>query len=334
MNIRVLNLSLGTNSVQSYRLDPLAHAAEVAWRHGIVVVVSVGNDGRDPRQVADPAFDPYLIAVAAEDPRGTLDPSDDVVPTFSQRGSGQRQPDLVAPGTYIMGLLSPNSTLANANPNAIFNGRFLRGSGTSQAAAVVSGAVADLLSVRPDLTPDQVKSLLMSTTTPIATLRPAFVGNGLVQVDSAMRAPTPTDVQDYRKSHGKGLLEDARGDSHVALGGATLTGEQDIFGQLWDAPSIAASEENLTAWNGGVFNGSTWSGSTWSGSTWSGSTWSGSTWSGSTWSGSTWSGSTWSGSTWSGSTWSGSTWSGTNWSGSTWSGDTWMGATWMGATWG
>jgi len=45
MNIRVLNVSLGTNAVQSYQLDPLAHAAEVAWRKGIVVVVSAGNDG-------------------------------------------------------------------------------------------------------------------------------------------------------------------------------------------------------------------------------------------------------------------------------------------------
>ena len=31
LNIRVLNLSFGTDSTQDYRLDPLAHAAEVAW---------------------------------------------------------------------------------------------------------------------------------------------------------------------------------------------------------------------------------------------------------------------------------------------------------------
>src|SRR4051794_6896062 len=37
MNIRVLNLSLGTNSVQPYQVDPLAHAAEQAWKKGIVV---------------------------------------------------------------------------------------------------------------------------------------------------------------------------------------------------------------------------------------------------------------------------------------------------------
>jgi hypothetical protein len=45
MNIRVLNLSYGTNSVQPYTVDPLAYAAEVAWKQGIVVVAAGGNYG-------------------------------------------------------------------------------------------------------------------------------------------------------------------------------------------------------------------------------------------------------------------------------------------------
>src|SRR5213079_662055 len=55
MNIRVLNISLGTSSTQSYMADPLAHAAEAAWRKGIVVVAAVGNDGTTNRLVASPA---------------------------------------------------------------------------------------------------------------------------------------------------------------------------------------------------------------------------------------------------------------------------------------
>jgi serine protease AprX len=323
LNIRVLNLSLGTNSVQSYQLDPLAHAAEAAWRHGIVVVVAVGNDGTDNNALADPASDPLLLAVGAEDPQGTVGFGDDTVAAFSQRGTGYRHADVVAPGTYVMGLLSPGSTLATAYPNAVFGGRYLRGSGTSQAAAVVSGVVADLLSARPTLTPDQVKAVLTSSAVRIATPNPNFAGSGLVQLAGALSAPAPSASQSSDQSTGTGSLELARGTGHVSLNGVALTGEQDIFGHGWISSSIAALEDSASAWNGGVFNGSTWSGSTWSGSTWSGSTWSGSTWSGSTWSGSTWSGSTWSGSTWSGSTWSGSTWSG-----STWSGDVWLGATW------
>jgi serine protease AprX len=293
MNIRVLNLSLGTSSTQSYQLDPLAHAAENAWRHGIVVVVSTGNDGTSSKSVADPASDPFLLAVGAEDPQGTVGSADDVIPSFSQRGTGQRRPDVVAPGAYVMGLLAPNSTLGAAYPNAVFNGRFLRGSGTSQAAAVVSGAVADLLSVRPNLSPDQVKALLTSTAVKIATVNPNFAGAGLVQIGAALQAPTPTAAQNFPQSTGTGSLEAARGGNHVSMDGVALSGEQDIFSQPWPSASIAAAEQGLSAWNGGLFNGSTWSGSTWSGSTWSGSTWSGSSWSGSTWSGSTWSTGSW-----------------------------------------
>jgi hypothetical protein len=36
MNIRVLNLSYGTNSTQPSLVDPLSFAAERAWRAGIV----------------------------------------------------------------------------------------------------------------------------------------------------------------------------------------------------------------------------------------------------------------------------------------------------------
>jgi serine protease AprX len=278
--------------------------------------------------VANPAIDPYLLAVGAEDPNGTVATADDTVASFSQKGNGSRRVDLVAPGTYVYGLLSPGSVLANQNPNAIFSGRFLRGSGTSQAAAVVSGVAADLLSARPNLTPDQVKAALTSTATRISSPNPNFVGAGLIQLPGALNAPATNAVQSFPASSGTGSLEGARGSNHVAIDGVTLTGEKDIFGSTWSSAAMAAAEENGSTWSGGVYNGSTWSGSTWSGSTWSGSTWSGSTWSGSTWSGSTWSGSTWSGSTWSGSTWSGSTWSGSTWSGSSWAGDIWMGATW------
>jgi serine protease AprX len=87
MNIRVLNLSFGTDSSQDYRVDPLAQAAEQAWRHGVVVVAAAGNDGKPTKELADPARDPYLLAVGADDPNGTLDPS-----TTSSRRSPSTAP--------------------------------------------------------------------------------------------------------------------------------------------------------------------------------------------------------------------------------------------------
>src|SRR3954447_23145773 len=69
MNIRVMNMSFGTDSTQSYVLDPLAFAAEQAWHAGIVVVVAVGNDGIS--HINNPATDPYVIAVGSDSANGT-----------------------------------------------------------------------------------------------------------------------------------------------------------------------------------------------------------------------------------------------------------------------
>jgi serine protease AprX len=65
MNIRVLNLSFGTDSTQDPRLDPLSHAVEAAWRNGIVVVAAAGNDGPSATQLSMPAVNLYVIAVGA-----------------------------------------------------------------------------------------------------------------------------------------------------------------------------------------------------------------------------------------------------------------------------
>ncbi|HEX8187497.1 MAG TPA: S8 family serine peptidase [Pyrinomonadaceae bacterium] len=46
-NIRVVNLSLGTAAVDSYRDDPLCRAARKLANAGIVVVAAAGNEGKD-----------------------------------------------------------------------------------------------------------------------------------------------------------------------------------------------------------------------------------------------------------------------------------------------
>src|SRR5207237_1922272 len=56
-HVRVINLSYGTDSVQSSMVDPLAFAVENAWKRGIVVVVAGGNDGDTSKTLADPASD-------------------------------------------------------------------------------------------------------------------------------------------------------------------------------------------------------------------------------------------------------------------------------------
>jgi serine protease AprX len=335
----VLNLSFGTDSVQDERIDPLSHAVESAWRNGIVVVVSAGNDGTAATRLSMPAANPYVIAVGAADPKGTDTRTDDVVGDFSSRGNTTRHADLVAPGRSVVSLRNPGSYVDANYPTGLVAGdtskRFFQGSGTSQAAAVVSGAAALLLQQRPALTPDQVKRLLMTTTDAMPAADVLGRGAGQLNVGAALKAPTPAYTQTFAASTGTGSLEQSRGSSHVAdpVNGVQLTGERDVMGHAWTPSTWAPLDATGRTWSDGTWNGTTWTGGDWSGTSWAGRTWSGSTWSGRTWSGSTWSGRTWSDAAWDGRTWSGTTWSGRTWSGSTWSGSTWTGSTWTGGNW-
>ena len=312
LNIRVLNLSFGTDGTQDYQLDPLAYATEVAWHHGIVVVVAAGNSGFGTPQLNDPAYDPYVIAVGGDDTRGTDDPKDDVIPSWQSRGNALRHPDLVAPGKSIVSLRDPGSFVDEANQGARVGAtRFFKGSGSSQAAAIVSGAVATILEQHPELTPDQVKALLMQTAVPLPNADPIAQGAGLINLHRARDAKLSTvadAVQTWPRSTGLGSLQLARGSVVTEDDGIVLEGEQTIFGDTWDPATWASSSWDGTSWSGGDWSARTWSGDCWCGSSWSARTWSARTWSGSAWSARTWSGRTWSARTWSGSGWSAGSW--------------------------
>jgi serine protease AprX len=330
--IRVLNLSYGTDGVQDYRLDPLTHAVENAWRAGIVVVVSGGNNGTTSPHLNNPAYDPYVLAVGASDTKGTVDAGDDLVPDFSSRGDASRRVDLVAPGRSITSLRNPGSTIDDAHPTARVDDRFFKGSGSSQAAAVVSGAVALLLQSRPGLSPDQVKALLRSSAESMPAADAAGRGAGELDVYRAYLAATPATTQTWPRSTGLGSLEQARGTEHVADDGVELTGERHVLGQF-DARTWATASANFTAWNGGVWAGSAWEGTCWCSTSWSGKSWSGKSWSGTSWAGKSWSAETWSGKSWSGKSWSGTAWSSTTWTSASWVGKSWSGASWSAAGW-
>ena len=202
LNIRVLNLSYGTDSVQPSEISPLSHAVEAAWKAGIVVVVAAGNDGelipgkQDSPGLTTPARDPFVVAVGAADTRGTEVFNDDVVASFSNLGDmtldTKRNPDVVASGTRIASLRVPGSTIDEQYASVAAEGdRFIRGSGTSQAAAVVSGAAALLLQQRPTATPDQIKELLRQAGEKLRDETDVEQGKGELRLSRILRAGTP-----------------------------------------------------------------------------------------------------------------------------------------------
>ena len=100
LNIRVINLSYGTNSLQAYEVDPLSYAVEQAWKKGIVVVAAAGNTGyqhgKGAPGLADPAYNPYVIAIGGSDSMGTASTKDDEAGSYSASGCGTcRNPDFL-----------------------------------------------------------------------------------------------------------------------------------------------------------------------------------------------------------------------------------------------
>jgi serine protease AprX len=169
--IRVLNLSLSMNTPESYANSPVNAAVEALWHQGVVVVASAGNRGgaADATHYA-PGNDPFVITVGALDHNETTATGDDRLADFSSRGrtqDGFAKPEIVAPGRKIVAPLAGREvTLRHQFPDRITDRQFIRMSGTSMSAPVVTGVVALLLEAHPRLTPNQVKYLLTATANP------------------------------------------------------------------------------------------------------------------------------------------------------------------------
>jgi serine protease AprX len=178
-NIRVLNLSRSAPVQSHYWEDPLNQAVMAAWRAGIVVVVSAGNGGPAPMTIGVPGNVPYVITVGAlTDNYTPTNGADDRLASFSATGpthEGFVKPEVVAPGGHIAAAIPANSVIVTAFGTRMpKQGALMQMSGTSQAAAVVSGVAALLAQANPRLSPNDIKCRLM------ASARPARNANGTV----------------------------------------------------------------------------------------------------------------------------------------------------------
>lgn len=114
-------------------------AINYAYNNGVTIVCAAGNDSSS--QIIYPASHEFTIAV------GSIDSANFKAPS-SNYGSGL---DLVAPGVNIYG-----TAISTDN-------YYTSGSGTSFATPHVSGVVALMLSINPNLTPDEIRSILNNT---------------------------------------------------------------------------------------------------------------------------------------------------------------------------
>jgi len=287
-NIRVLNLSLGTDSTQDWRVDPLNYAVERAWAAGMTVVVAASNNGPAAGTITKPADDPWVVTVGATDDRGTAGLGDDWLPDFSGRGPtahGLAKPDLAAPGAHVVSLRAPGSTIDSRFPNYI-DGAYRQGSGTSMATGVVSGAAALMLQANPRFTPDRVKRALVATARGAASDDRMAVGAGVIDANAAaFSAPAGLANQGLARSNGQGSLALSRGSVQVKA--------DDPLGTVLGPVLGATLTAQLLLWNPGGYTGARWVPSDWYLSTWEVNRWYRVSWYGNDWPASKWAGSSW-----------------------------------------
>lgn len=151
-NIKVVCMSFGSSPMDY--MDPLMLGAEALWNAGITVVCAAGNSGPNRSTIKSPGVSRRIITVGALD--DCRDESDNVyyqkfkVAEFSSRGPSFNyyKPDLLAPGV-------------NINAGARGESIYTKMSGTSVATPMVAGLCALITQKYPNITPTELKGLLI-----------------------------------------------------------------------------------------------------------------------------------------------------------------------------
>ena len=159
--VDIINMSFGMKT----RSKALHNVVIKAYRAGIAIIASSGNDGK--RGGDYPARYPETIAVGAIDKRHR-------VAGFSNRGS---YIDVYGPGEGV--------------PSCWLREGYKEMSGTSMATSHVTGAAALLLAVRPGLSPRELKLLLRRTASPVRLRkgqRRASLGGGAADALRLLKA--------------------------------------------------------------------------------------------------------------------------------------------------
>ncbi len=161
----IINFSF---SGEGYDRD-MENAIKAAGKKDILVVVAASNDhlNDDHEDIYPAKFNlPNLITVAATDKKDEL---------WEDSNWGKKTVHLAAPAVDVIG---PDFD------------KYDIGSGTSDAAAIVSGAAGLIRSANPSLTAVQVKKILMKTVNKSEALRGKLVTDGVLNLAAAMKCAT------------------------------------------------------------------------------------------------------------------------------------------------
>jgi serine protease AprX len=268
--IRVANFSLHSAHANSFKFDPLNHAVERLWFSGVVVVAASGNfgSGNGDEMYYAPANDPFVITVGAADIGGTASVADDTVAPWSAFGytaDGFGKPELVAPGRYMVAAVPHGATRPQLFAHYVTAPGYMRMSGTSFAAPIVSGAAAHLLALHPEWTPGQVKGALMLTARPINVGHELADGVGEIDIAAAAAVSDPPDA-------------------NAAINGFVVADETVPGGFSFDAAAWSSVAESDAAWASAAWASAAWASAAWSSAAWSSAAWASAAWASAAWS--------------------------------------------------
>lgn len=177
-NIRIVNISVGTSKAELAHEDSiLVKGVNDVWDHNIIVVTAAGNGGPSPQSIGAPGISRKIITVGACDDENAFTSKGTTMHNYSGRGptlSCIKKPDIVAPGsnivscnltypchytTFPIGFSSNKqfSESSSGNQQNLFSNMYVSKSGTSMSTPMVSGAIALLLSIYPEMTNREVK---------------------------------------------------------------------------------------------------------------------------------------------------------------------------------
>lgn len=178
-NAKVINMSLGGNGAcpASYQ-----QAIDYARSKGVSVVVAAGNSNIDAASES-PANCNGVITV------GASGPSDERA-SYSNFGS---LVTIAAPGGVDTSATTCSAASAQMILSTYPDNKYACMNGTSMATPFVVGAAALLLSINPNLTPDQIKQTLVDNADPISPDKPIGPRLNLAKAVQAVNSTNPTD---------------------------------------------------------------------------------------------------------------------------------------------
>ncbi|WP_254530646.1 S8 family serine peptidase [Natrinema gelatinilyticum] len=219
----VINLSLGVQG----SFETLRSACQYAADRGILLVAAAGNQGVN--RVFSPASEESVVGVSALE-------SDDSLASFSNTGP---EIDIAAPGSQVF--------------SAVNGGDYARLSGTSMAAAVVSGVAGLTLSAHPNLSRTELRQHLLETAVDIG-LDETEQGSGRVDAAAAVgTTPSGDTGEDDVSSQEDGGDQDGDSDQD----GGNQDGDSD---QNEGNTTGQCGNETVTASADGSLDGNTWQG--------------------------------------------------------------------------